>query len=92
MSTERHTILFTGHVQGVGFRMTAAALARGLPLAGTVRNTPDHNVELIVEGPPEQIDLLVTRLREHFGSFIRSINQTSSPPTNALSPGIHITH
>jgi len=92
MSTERRTILFTGHVQGVGFRMTTAALARDLPLAGTVRNTADYSVELIVEGPPEQIDQLLTRLREHFGSFIRSITQTNAPPSGTLSPGIHITH
>ena len=39
-----------GKVQGVGFRWWARSRARGLGLAGTVRNCPDGSVEVQVRG------------------------------------------
>ena len=41
-------ILFTGHVQGVGFRWTTERIASQLPLRGFVRNLPDGRVEVVV--------------------------------------------
>jgi len=43
-------IIYSGRVQGVGFRWTAKELARGYDVLGTVRNLPDGTVELIVAG------------------------------------------
>ena len=77
---EKRTILFSGRVQGVGFRMTAVHFANGRALDGTVRNLPDGRVEIIVEGEPVEIDSLVARLREHFGSFVRNVDESVSPP------------
>ena len=101
--TERRVILFSGHVQGVGFRMTAVQMAADLALAGTVRNEDDGGgwgdsggdrgvVELIVEGPAGEIDRLVARLSEQFGSFIRSVSQRSVAPTGMPGRGIRIIH
>ena len=84
---ERRTILFSGRVQGVGFRMTAVQFAEELPLTGTVRNTEDRDVELVVQGEMADIDALVQRLHEHFGSFIRNTVQRSSPPFPTVRPG-----
>jgi len=92
---ERRKIIFTGHVQGVGFRMTTVMLSRRTQLAGAVRNVDGggyNTVELIVEGETKEIDQLLARLREHFGSFIRTMDQTQLTPVGALSPGINITH
>ena len=50
MARERLHVFYAGHVQGVGFRYTVKALARGFEVTGTVRNLPDGRVELIVEG------------------------------------------
>jgi acylphosphatase len=77
---EVRTILFSGRVQGVGFRMTAVHFASGLALDGTVRNLPDGRVEIIVAGEPAEIDGLASRLREHFGSFVRNVDQSVSDP------------
>lgn len=67
-STER--VLFSGKVQGVGFRWTAERLARELPVTGYVRNLPDNDVELLVCGVPDTIDQFVQRLQQHFGKGI----------------------
>ena len=102
--TERRVILFSGRVQGVGFRMTAVQLAADLPLSGSVRNLDDGGggdgigtwdaggVELIVEGPAPDIDRLVRRLGEQFGGFIRTVSQRSVPPTGMPGRGIRIIH
>jgi acylphosphatase len=90
--TERRVILFSGHVQGVGFRMTAIHLATDLPLAGTVRNVDDGDVELIAEGEPRQIETLVERLREQFGGYIRTITQRSTLPAGLPGRGFRVIH
>jgi acylphosphatase len=87
---ERRIILFSGRVQGVGFRITAIHSASDLALGGTVRNTDEGDVELVVEGETSQIDVLVERLREQFGSFVRSISQRSTIPTGSPGRGIRV--
>jgi acylphosphatase len=47
---ERVTVLFSGRVQGVGFRITVRQIACGYDVTGTVRNLPDGRVELVAEG------------------------------------------
>lgn len=44
-----------GHVQGVGFRWYVVEKAKGLKLAGWVRNRPDGKVELAAGGAPEAL-------------------------------------
>lgn len=70
--------------------MTVLSLSRDLPLAGTVRNVPDGSVELLVQGPSEDIETLLQRLFEHFGAFIRNVNRSTSV-TRKLSKGIRVT-
>ena len=55
MSTEpnsrvRRRLIYQGRVQGVGFRYTVASIARRFPVTGYVKNLPDGNVELAVDG------------------------------------------
>lgn len=71
-------MLFDGEVQGVGFRANTARFARRLALTGTVRNLADGRVELIAEGSPAEIDLLIHRLREHFGDQITDLQSTTA--------------
>lgn len=47
----RFNLLFSGNVQGVGFRWTNKGIAGELGLAGWVVNLPDGNVEMEVQGP-----------------------------------------
>jgi acylphosphatase len=92
MKSQRRTIIFSGRVQGVGFRATTVDLAGDLPLSGTVRNLPDGDVELVVEGAAKDIDTLIARLREHFSTCIRTMTQDVTPGTGLLGQGVHIVH
>ena len=49
-------VIFSGRVQGVGFRFTVCELASPFSLTGCVRNLRDGNVELIAKGP--EVDLV----------------------------------
>lgn len=53
-----------GLVQGVGFRYFVAEVAEELGVAGWVRNTYGGDVEVLAEGTCEQLDRLVTMLRQ----------------------------
>jgi len=67
----RAHIYFSGTVQGVGFRYTTVSFARQSSLTGWVKNLSDGRVEIIVEGPRENIEGLLLKLKGQFGSFIR---------------------
>jgi len=49
-------IIYSGQVQGVGFRYTARTVATGFEVVGTVRNLPDGRVELIAEGERAELE------------------------------------
>jgi acylphosphatase len=53
-----------GRVQGVGFRYFVLDWATQLNLSGWVANTADGAVRCVAEGPRDQLELLVERLRE----------------------------
>lgn len=46
----RVNVLYSGHVQGVGFRYTVLRESSRRDVAGTVRNLGDGRVELVAEG------------------------------------------
>ncbi|MDR1278716.1 MAG: acylphosphatase, partial [Treponema sp.] len=56
--------LVSGRVQGVGFRYSCYHEARRLGLSGWVRNRADGAVEVWAEGSRENIDLLLSWLRQ----------------------------
>ena len=66
---------FSGHVQGVGFRYTAARIARNYGLVGWVKNLPDGRVESVVDGSPEIIELFLKDLQAHFQEKISTIQR-----------------
>lgn len=49
-----------GRVQGVGFRSSTSRVAKNLGLKGWVRNLSDGSVEIIIEGPEETVDKLIS--------------------------------
>lgn len=57
-------IIVHGLVQGVFFRQSTQRKAIEIGLSGTVRNRSDGTVEVIAEGEPEKIELLIAWCRE----------------------------
>jgi len=90
-SLHRRTCYFTGRVQGVGFRYTVHNLAMPHNIRGYVRNLPDGRVELVMEGPDQDMDHLLDAIRQKMNQFIRRVDMQDEPPTNAFS-GFAIRH
>lgn len=57
-------ILYSGRVQGVGFRYAVRTLAAGFEVTGTVRNLADGRVELTVEGDKNELEAFRTAIHE----------------------------
>ncbi len=77
----RTTVLFSGTVQGVGFRYTAARLAGCRRVTGYVRNLPDGRVELVAEGSSEEVQGLIADIEQAMSGFIRERQIRQSPAT-----------
>ena len=67
-------IVFSGRVQGVGFRFTALNVANRYHLTGYVRNTPKGAVEMLAQGPAEIIDSCVRDIQDSFTGYVRQID------------------
>ena len=57
-------IIFTGRVQGVGFRYSAKQLALGFDIVGTVKNLKDGTVELKIMGEPDEVEEFIAEIVE----------------------------
>jgi acylphosphatase len=78
---QRRTCHFSGRVQGVGFRYTAHNIALQHNVNGYVRNLPDGRVEMVLEGPEEEINEVVRSLSERLDGFIQQVDENVLPPT-----------
>lgn len=68
----RLEVLYSGRVQGVGFRHTAKSVATGFEVTGTVRNLNDGRVHLVVEGDEEELRAFREAIRDSgLGPLIR---------------------
>lgn len=88
---ERRSIVFSGRVQGVGFRITAQDVARGFEVTGWVRNEDDGSVRMEIQGAPSQIDACVAALERRMSAFIRS-RTSCVAPTEPEESGFEIRH
>lgn len=64
MAPERVRALVTGSVQGVGFRYFVLRTARAAGLSGFVKNLRDGSVEVVAEGPREELERLARNISE----------------------------
>lgn len=62
--TEQLRAVVQGRVQGVGFRIFVYEQANALGLTGWVRNLGDGSVEVLAEGTPARLAILLERLRK----------------------------
>jgi len=83
--TVRRNVHFTGQVQGVGFRYTACEIAARFQVTGFVRNLADGRVELVAEGEPDEINLLVEAVSRRMKPNIRDVATRDLPATGEFS-------
>lgn len=70
MAKARAHVVFTGRVQGVGFRYTSSRLARSFEVTGWVRNMPDGTVELEAEGERSEVEAFVDAVSAQMGRYV----------------------
>lgn len=58
----RKQLLFSGKVQGVGFRVETVGIAERLDLVGWVKNRNNGDVEIEVEGETQKIEYMIEYL------------------------------
>ena len=68
-------IIYSGQVQGVGFRYSVKSVATGFEVTGSVRNLPGGGVELVAEGAKDELEAFRQAIRESgLDHFIRQEN------------------
>ena len=79
-------VLYSGHVQGVGFRYTVKHIASGYEVTGTVRNLPDGRVELqAMSEDDEELEAFLNAIQESsLGGNIRDVTMQGIPELAAV--------
>jgi acylphosphatase len=85
MELTARKVVFSGRVQGVGFRFTALNIASRYDLKGYVRNLPDGDVEMLAQGAAEMIDDCIRDLQDSFVGTISHIDIEEAAPDPKLT-------
>lgn len=81
----RRTVMYSGMVQGVGFRYTTRAVASRFDVTGTVRNVPDGRVELVAEGAREELNRFQHAVTDALGRYIKDAAVEDVPGTDEFT-------
>ncbi|MBN3033003.1 MAG: acylphosphatase [Candidatus Saganbacteria bacterium] len=81
MAEKRLAVIFSGTVQGVGFRFTAERFANDYGVKGYVRNLPNGNVELVAEAEEKTLRDFLRAIVEELGNVIDKYSADWLPPT-----------
>lgn len=82
---ERRRMLFTGRVQGVGFRYTTYIVAQRFDVVGFVRNLPDGSVECITEGVASELDRFQRAVESAMQEYIDGVTISQAEPTKEFT-------
>ena len=78
-------VLYSGRVQGVGFRATTRRVASGFDVAGTVRNLADGRVEVVVEGEEGEVRGFLDAIRGRMSGNVTDASESATYPTGAVA-------
>ena len=77
--TSRKHCFFQGRVQGVGFRYTTRNIAIGYDVTGFVRNMDDGRVELVAEGPEQEVSAFISAIADRMNRYVAGITAQDEP-------------
>ncbi|MCH5376725.1 MAG: acylphosphatase [Planctomycetes bacterium] len=69
-------VIYSGRVQGVGFRWTCQAIARHHPVSGTVKNLIDGTVELFADGDGRDVRSFLAEIQQAMSGHIERVEIT----------------
>ena len=72
-------VIYSGRVQGVGFRYTTTTIASSYAVVGYVRNLADGTVELVAEGARGELKAFLAAIMERLGDKISSTAVDEAP-------------
>ena len=78
---KRFRALFSGTVQGVGFRFATERAARRFPVTGCVRNLSNGKVEVVAEGEEKPLQEFLGEIRLTWKSYLQDAAVTWENPT-----------
>ena len=81
MATVCKRVVYSGQVQGIGFRNMAQWLAVGHPVAGFVRNLPSGEVELVAEGEDSAVEAFLAAVAQRMAGYISNTTVEDAAPT-----------
>lgn len=67
-------VLYSGRVQGVGFRFTAVELAHNLGVKGRVSNLDDGRVRVVALAGEEALKQFLEKIHQHFSRYISNVD------------------
>jgi len=76
-------IVFSGRVQGVGFRYTAQRMAQQYELVGFVRNLSNGGVEMFAQGDQRDVNNCIADIERHFEGHISNTHTEDMTLTGA---------
>ena len=82
---QRREVYYCGMVQGVGFRYTVRSIALRFAVTGFVKNLPDGRVQLVAEGPADQLRGFLDAVDAQMGRYISQKQEKSGPATAGFS-------
>ncbi len=82
---QRREVIYSGLVQGVGFRYTARQIAYRHPVTGYVQNLADGRVQLVVEGAPAELERFIGAIAAHLRENIRGVDICELPATGEFA-------
>jgi acylphosphatase len=80
MTPERWNVVFSGQVQGVGFRFRSQLAAQNYLVTGWVANLANGQVEMVVEGEAEEIENFINELRDKMAGLIGQVDIDKAQP------------
>ncbi len=83
-------VIYSGRVQGVGFRMTARQVAADFAVAGFVRNLPGGEVELVAEGEADEVASFLAAVARSMAGYIQNASVQDESATGRQ--GFQIQH